>query len=630
MSEEDKERLHEHRGTLLDVLVSAIKISFATTKAVQKSLSSVCLAISSSWLMFEELKFLISTLSNIGMTLYNIRQFEEAPKVLEVCCQTVWVYVRQSYCRLSTITEGDVITEVLPKDTLKDIIVDAFMRIAKMVDVLHRCGAKVKCEIVVKSLLLLVDGDMSEYLSGSLALIKLWVKAKFFGQHCSSQEELAFGSMEPQEEYFLERSRVLIRKAGVLRSSGMQNISSCLEFLSKAILLLAEVLGNARSALDWWAKLETSDHSSPSVIFQQLSKTVVPLVCSMIDLMSIKVAMIHELISNAAEAEVLLQTGKEISHFHRLPVLHIAFTSLLDGDFQEQLTGNLSSALCIYQSIIEKLDNTQFLEGISDCHKPGCDKDCIAKTKCEAYNHGKEPLSAKDDVLPTCIICVLLRQASIDHCNEQAILNSRTKNSEARPPLDSKVKSGSRYPLCSAKEQNVETRVKTSELSKYFTVQSELCSSALTFATTIKKSDVCCIFSTVGMSCVVPWLLKAFVLSGESPSLFQKISIGTLSCHYLASLQGSLTDSIYETNECASKLLSEFFDKLPDVPIVCISMLGDDYVDVIEKNLCSFFPAWMLLSRFDSKSKPTTMLLPAVALLEEMQFEGSIKDLVIH
>jgi separase len=39
--------------------------------------------------------------------------------------------------------------------------------------------------------------------------------------------------------------------------------------------------------------------------------------------------MIHELIGNAAEAEVLLQTGKEISHFHRLPVLHIAFTSLL-------------------------------------------------------------------------------------------------------------------------------------------------------------------------------------------------------------------------------------------------------------------------------------------------------------
>lgn len=35
MSERDKERLHEYRGTLLNALVSAIKISFATSKAVQ-------------------------------------------------------------------------------------------------------------------------------------------------------------------------------------------------------------------------------------------------------------------------------------------------------------------------------------------------------------------------------------------------------------------------------------------------------------------------------------------------------------------------------------------------------------------------------------------------------------------
>ena len=36
----------------------------------------------------------------------------------------------------------------------------------------------------------------------------------------------------------LERSRVLIKKTGVLRSSGMENISSCLESLSKAVSLL--------------------------------------------------------------------------------------------------------------------------------------------------------------------------------------------------------------------------------------------------------------------------------------------------------------------------------------------------------------------------------------------------------
>ena len=41
-----------------------------------------------------------------------------------------------------------------------------------------------------------------------------------------------------QKNVLLERSRVLIRKAGVLRSIGLENISSGLESLSKAISLL--------------------------------------------------------------------------------------------------------------------------------------------------------------------------------------------------------------------------------------------------------------------------------------------------------------------------------------------------------------------------------------------------------
>ena len=42
-----------------------------------------------------------------------------------------------------------------------------------------------------------------------------------------------------------------------------------------------------------------------------------------------QVAMMHELIGNGTEAEVLLRTGKEISKFHGLSVFRIAFTSSL-------------------------------------------------------------------------------------------------------------------------------------------------------------------------------------------------------------------------------------------------------------------------------------------------------------
>ena len=42
--------------------------------------------------------------------------------------------------------------------------------------------------------------------------------------------------------------------------------------------------------------------------------------------------------------------------------------------------------------------------------------------------------------------------------------------------------------------------------------------------------DICCIFSSVKMADVVHWLLKAFVLSRESPSLVQEVCYVMLSC----------------------------------------------------------------------------------------------------
>jgi len=101
----------------------------------------------------------------------------QAPKALELCCHAIWAHVRFSYCGLLSRTEGNRTMEHLSKDTLKDIIFDAFARIAKMVETLHRCGSKRTHEIVAMSLSkLLAYDDMSEYFESSLILIKLWVK----------------------------------------------------------------------------------------------------------------------------------------------------------------------------------------------------------------------------------------------------------------------------------------------------------------------------------------------------------------------------------------------------------------------------------------------------------------------
>ncbi|CAM0943846.1 unnamed protein product [Alopecurus aequalis] len=1226
-SEEEKERLHEHRGTLLRALVSAIKISFVTNKAVQKSLSSINCAISSTWINLDELNFLISSIGNIGVTLYNIGHLEEAPKALELCCQTTWAHTRLFHCRLSARTEGHVITEDLPKDTLKVIITDAFARIAKMVDTVHRCGSKVIRDIVVKSLSeLLGYGDTSDYHKSCFVLIKVWAKItlkdfeddqrvdsapllyhSLMGQPSPlqkkliglilEQELLAYGAIESRapvlcadmqnriidillneiycsssKEYYLDRSRVLVRKARTLRAAGVQNISSCLDSLSKAISLLRGILKdssqgnaivihelaiayclhahcaqeanqggsvtasdevqeanqggkvvfeNARSIVDLWSKMGTLHHCSPEVVFQQQSGTLVPLLCSLVDLLAMKgcfelqfelckliimiwkqenltleklfsmlfitgrlnhacchlpmdqkfvsfvaqhlgvdchstvfwrncfkgdypsltmflqrlwpvdffsqpckesfgtqfgfsasvdeiekvasslvsevpssnqstylagciyydlserllsrgqvfqaisygrealqlrkkllkkkfkfnlgkfvsgesqcsggqgfvsleawgpmmaeiwpdctrpssmrdsfltpwnvlrcylesilqVAVMHELIGDGAEAEVLLRTGKEISRLQGLPIFAVVFTSVLgqlyckrqlwddaeselkhakkllaendefiscktckltleisvdvqDGDLlwnlfekdsQKQSTCNLSSALGMYQSAMEKLNSKSLEFSAGSCDKLDtscilCSKDRIAETKLGTCNHGKEPLAAKDGVLPPCTPCLLFSQAPMDQYDELVGLKSERenlKNAESVPR-----KRGSRTSSRLVKEQNVAAHANTrttrsSKRTAHMNSEKDIaernskidiswsnesstdalvcgkinctldgvdrkrdgicnmfgcwnclfvnslnvecienilqfrkdcirrrhlvsvllktaralgaqggkhgvhevhsiywqCISLLYFRSlpqgcyrtygphligllmnentgdflSLERAEIlysmsffslkgllseqsrdrCCSLSSVQMSDVVSWLLKAFVLSGESPSLLQEVcrllacifllstidstvqlplyskgslslnhwaayfhqtSVGTyLNCHYLASLHAlpRKTDAKGVAGDL-EKHVTEFFHELPDVPILCISMLGGDFANVLGETLLlpSLFPAWMLISRFDSTNKPTTMLLPVDPIPKEAHNGDSpIKEL---
>jgi separase len=123
------------------------------------------------------------------------------------------------------------------------------------------------------------------------------------------------------------------------------------------------------------------------------------------------------------------------------------FWGLFEKDLQKQSTCNLSSALGMYQSAMEKLNNTG-LEFSTSCIL--CSKDCIAESKCGRCNHGQEPLAAKDGMLPPCTPCLLLSQAPMDQHNELVGLKSvrkNLKNAESVLPLDVKVK---RTPITSS------------------------------------------------------------------------------------------------------------------------------------------------------------------------------------
>ncbi|KAM0841060.1 hypothetical protein ACQ4PT_059254 [Festuca glaucescens] len=378
------------------------------------------------------------------------------------------------------------------------------------------------------------------------------------------------------------------------------------------------------------------------------------------------VAVMHELVGDAAEAEVLLRTGKEISCFQGLPIFAVVFTSVLgklyhkrqlwdaaegelkhakdllagndefiscktckltlqisvdvqagdlfwnlfEKDSQKQSTDNLSSALGMYQSAVEKLNNSG---SAGSCDKLNtscmlCSKDSIAETKRGACDHGKEPLAAKDGVLPTCTPCLLFSQVPVDQYDELVALKSERENlksAEIAPPLDVKVRRASRTSLRLAKEQNVAAHAKTrTTLSSKRTahVKSEKDLAELNSKNDIYWSNE---LSTGGLGVTGYFADK----TDEFPKF----------------LRFSSADM-----EHLEKHVIEFFHELPDVPTVCISMLGGDIVNLLGETLFlpSPFPAWMLISRFDSTNKPTTMLLPVDLISKEAENgNSSIKEL---
>lgn len=67
-----------------------------------------------------------------------------------------------------------------------------------------------------------------------------------------------------------------------------------------------------------------------------------------------------------------------------------------------------------------------------------------------------------------------------------------------------------------------------------------------------------------------------------------------------------------------SKFVNDFFIDLPSLTIVCMSMLGGGYGEIIMEllHLPSSFPAWLLVTRFFSIKRPVVMLLPVDTVVE--------------
>ncbi|PPD67278.1 hypothetical protein GOBAR_DD35847 [Gossypium barbadense] len=197
----------------------------------------------------------------------------------------------------------------------------------------------------------------------------------------------------------------------------------------------------------------------------------------------------------------------------------------------------------------------------------------------------------------------------------------------------------------------------------------------------------CCDLSKVQLSKTVHWLKLAFVLSREVPvsrllsaiyllsatsehfalpsckalseshwaSYFHQASLGThLNNQFFPStsgrsnaqrfvdsgdLNGVVSSCAHTETSTLLRLAPEsvndleqfvmnFYVGLPATAIICISLLGHDYTNLLQELLLdpSSIHAWMLLSRLNSKNQPVVLLLPLDSVLEEVSDDAAPND----
>ncbi|XP_078168632.1 separase isoform X1 [Carex rostrata] len=378
----DKERTDRKRKLLLESLVSGFRICFFSAVPYEMCSDSISIVLSSEWVSPTELKYFVSSLSNTGQTLYQIRSHvKQAPVsvALKLYCEAVLANLRR-ICHNYSVKSSDI-----SNDSLKNInetVSDGYKRIGSIILLFHEChpgDITSIADITVRTLfeMSLVD-DLHRIQSNSFSLVKEWVKVlckeyndadkkydapflyhllmkKKDKQNFSrmslgriiEKELLVYQQLESrypnlckimqgkvikvlledlysEKDSFLERSRILIAKARYLRASGVDSLKGSLDCLFEAISLLRDaksdscngqalayhqlatayclhaqcaqedkldfevILGEIDSALDLWLRIDIENYTCSDGGFELVVTNMVPMLCSLIDLLSIK------------------------------------------------------------------------------------------------------------------------------------------------------------------------------------------------------------------------------------------------------------------------------------------------------------------------------------------------------
>ncbi|KAL5992928.1 hypothetical protein ACLOJK_013847 [Asimina triloba] len=260
-SDKEGERLEESRRTLFHVAIAALRISLRTDGNTQKSMDYIDSVISREWIQPLEIKFLISSLYNVGVSFYKIMQFEQASVALELCHKASWIHVLLVCQKYSDKADGTC--DDLSQDAIMDIISDACAKSALYLDVFHQCGYSSVNEIIVCSLINWCLASKSlKKLTAPMVLVKQWVKMNIF-------DESSSGSSSTSHQLAL---------AHCLRALCTQEVDQN----SKVIL------HDISSAVKLWANLNAQGSWSSDDLPESAADSAILLLCHIADLLSLK------------------------------------------------------------------------------------------------------------------------------------------------------------------------------------------------------------------------------------------------------------------------------------------------------------------------------------------------------
>ncbi|KAI3841547.1 hypothetical protein MKX03_023861 [Papaver bracteatum] len=368
--EKEKDRLYESCRTLLSAAMASFIISLGTNSDIQKSVDCIDRIVSMGWLQYKEMQFLISLLYNTGAYLYNAKQLKVASVSLDVCCTASWSCVSLLCSKFTQKSEDKY--DDLSEEIITGFVNETCAKSVVLLDVLHHCGSPHLHTTIVNSL---SHWSLARNIFGSLsvpaALLKKWVKIIYkdfldakvednaptlysllsksssrlsketlsiiLEQELLTYEETESLSMSlskrmqlkivdillldvyTTDDNCLQRSKILIKKGKVLRTTENEGLDGSTKCVSEAISNLINVFGESsrdaqvshqlalaycihalcvqESQLDFEVisrdihhalKLWSSIKWSVDVHGELLTEQAIPLLCTVADLLSLK------------------------------------------------------------------------------------------------------------------------------------------------------------------------------------------------------------------------------------------------------------------------------------------------------------------------------------------------------